>query len=278
MFSVSEGFKDLPVTLPCGQCWGCRLERSRQWAVRCVHEASLHEDNAFITLTYDDEHLPEAGSLDKTAFPKFMKRLRRRLGDDKVRYFHCGEYGEKTRRPHYHACLFGYDFDDKYSWAVRNGFPVWRSPFLEELWGQGNSEIGSVTFESAAYVARYILQKKNGPRQVEYDVVDPFTGEVKSREPEYTTMSRRPGIAKAWFDKFGAEVYPADEVIVRGHAAKPPRYYDNQYEIADPDGRELLAAMRTKKRKRKDETPARLAVREACTKARINRFPREFEQ
>mgnify|MGYP000188139432 FL=1 len=199
VFNKRDGWADLPVTLPCGQCIGCRLERSRQWAIRCVHEASLHNENSFITLTYANEHLPAWNSLDKTTFPKFMKRLRKSLQDKRVRYFHCGEYGDHTGRPHYHALLFGHDFPDKTHWAIRNGNPTWRSQELERLWPFGHSEIGTVTFESAAYCARYITKKVTGHAAREhYEMVDKHTGELGRREPEYTTMSRRPGIGKGW--------------------------------------------------------------------------------
>lgn len=272
-FSPQDGFLDLPVEVQCGQCIGCRLERSRQWAVRCMHEASLHGDNAFITLTYADEHLPIAGSLDKKAFPKFMKRLRRKIGEEKVRYFHCGEYGDTTQRPHYHACLFGYDFTDKRRWSVRNGLPVWRSDTLEDLWKFGNSEIGTVTFESAAYVARYIMKKVTGrPAEEHYRIVDEATGEVFDRIPEYTTMSRRPGIGKKWFDKYHDEVYPSDQVIVRGRAMKPPRYYDGLYEILNERGAARITAARQAARDTEEETPERLQVREVCAQARLDTF------
>ena len=108
VFNPRDALRDMPVTVPCGQCIGCRLERSRQWAVRCIHEASLHEDNCFITLTYDDAHLPTDLSLNVSHFQKFMKRLRKRFGEG-IRFFHCGEYGENFGRPHYHACLFTSD-------------------------------------------------------------------------------------------------------------------------------------------------------------------------
>ena len=103
------------IKLPCGQCVGCRLERSRQWAVRCMHEASLYKRNCFITLTYSNEYLPPNMSLVKSDFQKFMKRLRKRCGSS-VRYYYCGEYGENFGRPHYHAILFGFDFKDKVYW------------------------------------------------------------------------------------------------------------------------------------------------------------------
>ena len=131
-FNLRDGFVDRPVTVSCGQCIGCRLERSRQWAVRCMHEASMHTDNCFVTLTYSDEgiaHLdrcidPETGeigagplrSLNKRDIQLFMKRLRKRTGA-KIRYLQCGEYGSKTQRPHHHVLLFGFDFSDKYMFA-----------------------------------------------------------------------------------------------------------------------------------------------------------------
>ena len=107
VFDIHEGFHDRPVSVPCGQCVGCRLEKSRQWAMRCVHEASLYDENCFITLTYDDEFLPVGGSLDKGAFPRFMKRLRKKFEPRRIRFYHAGEYGDRFGRPHYHALLFG---------------------------------------------------------------------------------------------------------------------------------------------------------------------------
>lgn len=268
VFNVREGFIDLPVSIPCGQCVGCRLERSRQWAVRCVHEASLHERNCFLTLTLSDAHLPADGSLDKRVFQLFMKRLRKRFPHDKIRYFHCGEYGDQFGRPHYHCCVFGFDFPDKEVWTTRKGFTVWRSPALEELWTLGNSEIGSVTFESAAYVARYIMKKITGPNADAY---------YEGRLPEYTTMSRRPGIGAEWFKQFGKEVYPADSVIMRGREMKPPRFYDDLYELQDRDGALEVARKRRAKRRLEDETPERLEVIEQCVAARLTRLERSVD-
>jgi len=284
-FKPLEGFRDtsgglsfsrhkstgLRMTVPCGQCIGCRLERSRQWAVRCIHEAVLHEDTSFITLTYRDEALPRFGSLLMDDWQKFFKRLRKRCG--KVRFFGCGEYGEKFGRPHYHACLFGLDFPDKVLWTVRGEHKVYRSPLLESVWTDGQSEIGSLTFESAAYVARYCLKKVTGKRAAEhYECVDPDTGEVGSRLPEFATMSRRPGIGSKWFEEFGAEVYPSDEVIVRGHPAKPPRFYDKLLAAQDEEASVELQKARAGSRVRKDETRARLRVREVCATARVNLY------
>lgn len=263
------------VKLPCGQCIGCRLERSRQWAVRCMHEASLHADNCFITLTYADEYLPRGGGLDRRAFPLFMKRLRKTLPPKTVRYFHAGEYGSKFGRPHYHACLFGYDFLDKVAIGKRGEFLVWASAELCELWPFGRSEIGSVTFESAAYVARYICDKVTGPlAEDHYSRFFPDTGEVVKVAAEYTTMSRRPGLGKPWLDRFMSEVFPADSVIVRGREVRPPRYYGSAFEVVNPAGYEAVCSERRRKRRREEESPERGDVREVCAKARLSSIPR----
>ena len=178
--------------LPCGQCVGCRLERSRQWAIRCVHEASLYDDNCFITLTYRDADLPADMSLNLKHFQKFMKRLRKRFGSG-IRFYHCGEYGTLLGRPHYHACIFNFDFPDKKLFTIRDGINLYTSQALDELWPYGFSTIGSVTFESAAYTARYIMKKINGDAAKDhYEYVNPSTGEISLRKPEYTTMSRLP--------------------------------------------------------------------------------------
>ncbi|UOF78714.1 replication associated protein [Microviridae sp.] len=270
VFSKPVDYPAIRLDLPCGQCIGCRLERSRQWAVRMMHEASLHLDNCFVTFTYAPEHLPRDLSLNKRHFQLFMKRLRKRCG--KVRFFHCGEYGETTGRPHYHAILFGFDFPDKVFYSGDGENRVYTSELLDELWGFGECKIGSVTFESCAYVARYILKKVTGDAAEQHYLRCDEFGEAFSITPEYVTMSRRPGIAYEWFRKFGNEVFPSDEVISRGHAVRPPRYYDNLLELAEP------SVFDSVKRKRivdiskhaEDLTPERLRSREACAKARAS--------
>ena len=154
---LANGTKHLE--LPCGQCIGCRLEKSRQWATRCIHEAQMHEDNCFITLTYDDENIPWDGSLNKQHFQAFMKRLRWHNKEKKIRYFHVGEYGEQLSRPHYHALIFNHDFDDKELWTVNDEMRLYTSEKLQKIWPMGFSTIGSVTWETAAYCSRYIMKK-----------------------------------------------------------------------------------------------------------------------
>lgn len=226
-------------TLPCGQCIGCKLERSRQWATRISHEASLYDKNCFITLTYAPEHLPPGGSLDVRHFQLFLKRLRKRFGQN-IRFFHCGEYGEKLGRPHYHACLLNFDFSDKTLYRTSNrGDHIYRSRALEDLWPFGHSEIGSVTFESAAYVARYITKKITGPAAAAH-----YAG----RKPEYVTMSRRPGIGAPWLAQYKTDVYPHDFVIVRGKKLPLPRFYNKLFEEQFPQLYEQTLAKRCAKR------------------------------
>ncbi len=260
VFDIHEGFHDRPVSVPCGQCIGCRLEKSRQWAMRCVHEASLYDENCFVTLTYDDVCLPAGGSLDKRAFPKFMKRLRKKFSSQRVRFYHAGEYGDRFGRPHYHALLFGFDFADKYPWSMRGEFPVWRSDVLESLWPFGQSEIGSVTFDSAAYVARYVVKKVTGVRAEEY-----YSGV----QPEYSTMSRRPGIGKAWYDEFKSEVYSSDSVVFAGKLVKPPRFYDGQYEAENPRDMAAVKARRRAGLEYDEQRSSRLMVRREVFEANL---------
>lgn len=225
-----------------------------------------------MTLTYDDEHLPRGGSLDRRAVPLFLKRLRKRIAPRKLRYFQVGEYGDVTARPHYHALLFGYDFADKQAIRPAKDYPEWTSETLESLWGAGRCLIGSVTFESAAYVARYVTKKVTGRDQAagHYRCVDVASGDVVEMVPEYGTMSRKGGIGKSWFEQYGNEVYPADEVISRGREAKPPRFYDSLLEEASPLEMWLVKRERELARRLDNETPERLVVREHVARARLS--------
>lgn len=271
------------IELPCGQCIGCRLERSRQWAMRCLHEASLHESNAFITLTYDDFNLPPGGSLIYQDFQKFMKRLRKRIGC-KVRFYVGGEYGSQgTMRPHFHACLFGYDFPDKiYYKKTGSGEKIYTSKLLESLWPYGLSSVGNVTFESAAYIARYCVQKVTGDLAEAHYRVITDDGEIINRTPEFNRMSLKPGIGSDWLKKYSADVYPRDYVIIRGVKVKPPKYYDVLFEREDAGEFSEIVARREldmhnlRKRDYLEFWPDRMSAKEAVTLARSSQLKREL--
>lgn len=227
------------VSLPCGQCTFCRLEHSRGWAIRATHEASLYPLNCFLTLTYSDEHLPKLGgypNLDYDAPVFFMKRLRDRYGEG-IRSFGCAEYGEKLSRPHYHICLFNFDFPDKTLWKKTDENRLFTSPSLQGLWPYGHSTIGDLTFESAAYVARYVTKKITGNRaQSHYEAIDQSTGEVFEKLPERSiSVSRMPGLGRPWYEKFYDFVLNHDYVISRGHKVRPPKYYDRLSEKLFPE-------------------------------------------
>lgn len=274
VWSATEG--SVRMEVPCGQCIGCRLERSRQWAMRCVHEASMYERNCFITLTYDNEFVPLGDSLDKSAFPRFMKRLRKAHGAG-ARYYMCGEYGDNYGRPHYHACLFNFDFVDKTLFKVDGEKRLYISDSLRKLWPFGFSIIGDVTFDSAAYVARYVMKKITGDMADDhYLSVDPNTGEMFRRVPEFTTMSRRPGIGRSWIDDFKSDVYPSDEVIVRGFSSRPPRYYDSVVPESELDKLKRLRKVKALRRK-EDNTFFRLQVRERVARANLGRLKRTVD-
>lgn len=264
-FKLSDGYHDQPMEVPCGQCVGCRLERSRQWAMRCMHEAQVHENNCFITLTYDNENLPADKSLKLEDFQKFMKRLRKKYGPE-IRFYHCGEYGDKHGRPHYHAILFNHDFSDRTHWSTNNGYPLYISAELQHLWPYGYSSVADVTFDSAAYVARYVMKKITGEKAEDhYARYCQETGEyLYSIKPEYNTMSRRPGIGKTWYEKHKTDVYPHDYVVVNGKKMKPPKYYDailafeNEVEYNEIKRKRKLKA----KQLEEDNNDERLAVKE----------------
>lgn len=165
-----------PLEVPCYWCVGCRMSRAQDWATRIKHEASLHEANSFLTLTYSDDWLPDNYSVSVKALQDFMKRLRKSLEPKKIRFFACGEYGEKNLRPHYHLIIFGHDFPDRTLWRkTGSGYLTYRSASLEKVWPFGHCEIGTVTTESAGYVARYVLKKVTGQEaEGAYTRVHPF--------------------------------------------------------------------------------------------------------
>lgn len=270
----------LALKIPCGQCVGCRLERSRQWAIRCVHEAQMHVQNCFITLTYDEENIPSGGTLNKKHFQDFMKRVRYQFPKLRIRYYHCGEYGSQTSRPHYHALLFGLDFQDKILLRDSRGVKLYTSETLQKLWPYGHSSIGDVTFESAAYVARYVMKKVTGKAaKSHYEKVIPETGEIISILPEYTSMSLKPGIGSEWFNDFKSDVFPDDFVVLKGKKLRPPRYYEKLYDIQEAEKMDSIKLSRKRyaSTKKSNNTPERLAVRAKVLTAKVSQLKREVD-
>lgn len=241
------------VQLPCGQCIGCRMEYSRQWANRCMLELQDHDSAFFCTFTYDNDHVPtsfypdpETGeaipslTLKKRDFQLLMKRIRRRFEDDHIRFYACGEYGGQTFRPHYHAILFGLHLNDLTPYkTVRLGdqyYTYYNSSKLSSCWldDDGNPigfvVVGEVTWESCAYTARYMLKKLKGKDAVFYD--------AHHIEPEFTLMSRKPGIARNYYVQ-NPGLFDFDFINIGtpkgGKKFRPPRYFEKLYEKDYPD-------------------------------------------
>jgi hypothetical protein len=281
IFSERKGDVVRSLSLPCGQCRGCRLERSRQWAVRCMHEASLHEQNCFITLTYDNDHCPTDRSLNYGDYQRFMKRFRKRFKDSTIRFYMAGEYGEKFERPHFHACIFGFNFPDRTLWKrTPSGALIYRSKLLEDLWPFGYSSIGDVTFESAAYVARYVMKKRTGKGVGDhYETTDFETGEIKDRVPEFNRMSLKPGIGFDWYRKFHSDIYPHDYVVVNGRESRPPKFYDKKFAEQFPEEFEALQFQRFVDAVDRfdDNSDERLLVKEQVLEAKFSRLKRSID-
>ncbi|WNK14778.1 MAG: replication initiator protein [Microvirus sp.] len=283
-----------PQTVPCGRCMGCRLSRSRDWATRIKHEASLHEDNVFLTLTYRDENLPEDYSISTREMQLFIKRLRKSIEPTKIRFYACGEYGDTTNRPHYHAIIFGWCPPDLEPWRkTKTGHLVYISSALQSLWPSGDSYVGHVNHASAGYVARYCLKKMGGQLAEEHYLrVHPVTGALCQVSPEFGVMSTRPGIGRVWFDKWESDCFPSDFVVIDGQKVPVPKYYRERLKGrfvnpgSDPNAlldKDDLYPSKLIKREHirahaEDNTDERLAVRGEVQRLRIAQYQRDFEE
>lgn len=250
----------------------------------------MHDDNCFLTLTYNDQSVPGDGSLNVRDFQLFMKSLRKKFGKN-IKYLQCGEYGEACAlcgqnrencinsscprfvkvfgRPHHHVILFGCDFPDKrIHKTTKNGDTIWISDTLHKLWPHGHCYIGSVSFQSCAYVARYVTKKINGPDANDY------YGNLK---PEFITMSN--GIGLKWFETFLDDIYPDDFIVVNGKKCKVPKYYDQLLESLDTKQILKLKALRklSAQEHEEDQTLCRLRTREVVKKAQTSTLKRNGE-
>ncbi|AXH73616.1 MAG: replication initiator protein [Microviridae sp.] len=260
---------------------GCRVDYSRNWALRCSHELQFHSEACVVTLTYDDEHLPPGQTLVKKDFQEFIHALRNRCRSknrhgkwiqSRVTYFASGEYGENLGRPHYHAILYGVDFPDKIRVdTAADGSPLYSSEACKQIWGKGNITVGVVTYASAAYIARYIMKKITGEHA-------PYWYE--HRIPEFALMSTRPAIGKRWVDEFLSDIYPSDFIIYKGKKHKVPRYYDKQLKKREVEKHKAIKQTRFKTGLKKEiilnNRPARLAVREEVHRSRVTHLKRNL--
>ena len=283
--------------IPCGQCIECRLNKSREWAVRMMLEAKYHESSYFVTLTYDNDHVPisyygdpDTGEAQVSLTLKFedlrsfWKQLRRKLsyrGLPKIRYYACGEYGSETHRPHYHAIIFGLQLDDlEPDRKSRLGHQYYRSEFLADTWKHGFVGVSPISFETCAYVARYVTKKWTGDYAEFYDHFNIL--------PEFSTMSRRPGIAWQYFDEHKDDIYEFDEInlslINMGKTVKPPRYFDKLYDVEEPvkmalikENREDVAYLADQLRQRQTtlSREEQFAARAELFKKRYDMLPRK---
>lgn len=231
--------------IPCGHCDGCLARRSKEWADRMMIESTFHENNWFVTLTFDNEHLEEHGpSLNVRDVQLFMKLLRK-YTKQKLRYFACGEYGSlnKTFRPHYHLIIFGLDLPEDDRLFLRNNQlnqPYWSSKLIAKCWKNGFNVVGKVDYESCRYTARYVQKKLNGPDKIIYDQLGVL--------PPFCTMSRRPGLGYDYM-----ELHPEWVNLSKFYVSTPngsidcvvPKYFERQLEVNDPDQHEIRKKMRS---------------------------------
>ena len=228
----------------------------------------MHTANSFITLTYNDRHLPKDLSLNVKDWQDFAKRLRKKIGP--FRYFHAGEYGDDKNRPHYHAAIFGFDFPDKkYFKQGSRGDSLYSSELLSEVWQKGFVSVGSLTPASARYISKYVTKRKTGPEaEEEYSRVNVLTGEVFKVAPCYATMSRRPGLGRKFYEKYGAALRRNGRVpFGDGKYAAMPKYYDLLHAEVDPEGLKAVKIARESRIDVDEQRGARLATRERCAEA-----------
>lgn len=295
-FSPLRGFKPIeggailwaerkntrPIELPCGHCIGCRIRRQREWTVRLMCEAKMHEHSMFVTLTYNNESKPIDNGLHYKDVQGFLHRLRKRI-TAKVRYFVCGEYGDASLRPHYHMCLFGFWPDDAYKsnsvYAIND---LYKSRFVEEVWGKGFADFGQVTPQSAAYCAGYVLKKWNGPdHEGRYERIHEITGEVTTVEREFAHMSLKPGIGAKWLEKYHPDLFKTghDAMRVDNGWLPIPKYFKTLYEsIDDLDMEAFMVRMQEwadKEHNRWNSSSERLAIREEVATAKQSHYKQQ---
>jgi len=272
----------------------------------------MWDENCFITLTYDEDHLPPSGSLEYRDFQLFLKRLRKHFEPREIRFFMCGEYGSNTRRPHFHAALFNLDFPDKKLFkTTEQKNKLYTSDLLDRIWGKGFTNIGALTYQSAAYIARYITDKititesskttinpsTNKPYSYHYHSINPITGELTQLKPEFQQSSRKPGLGATWYQKYKTDVFNPGhgdgipisankhvqdvgrngQIRINGQWTRAPRYYLNKYKQTNPLQYKRLSALRSEMAlaTMEDNAPNRLQAKEKVKLAQLNQLKRK---
>lgn len=233
--------------------------------MRIAHESYLHLDNAFITLTYADEHLPEHNSLDYSHLQKFWKRLRKEIGP--LRYYAVGEYGDESQRPHYHACIFGHAFVQGRRVLRDSPTLLWTNRVLETAWGLGHVSVGALTYETARYTASYVTKKLRSKQQ--YVRIDEATGELIPLVQPRAFMSLKPAIGLEWLSLYGHQLADMDRVVINGQEQKPPKFYDRWLERVK--GKEVIEKIKTKRMERAKAKPKTARARAEIARARAKR-------
>lgn len=273
--------------LPCGNCIGCRLDYSRMWALRCMLEAKQYKNNYFITLTYDDINMKfnqmintETGEIKNvpTLCPKdlqkFIKKLRRhyeyKYNHIGIRFYACGEYGSKNNRPHFHIILFNIPiFDLKAHHKNALGDNIYTSDEISKIWNKGIIGIGEVTYQSVCYTARYMTKKHKG--------LDKNYYKNNGLYPEFSRMSRKPGIGREYYEENKHKIYDFDEIMLsngRGKVLKlkPPKYYDDLYDI------EVPAVMKAHKAIRKEIAKSQYKIKLDNSGLKREEFEKNLEK
>lgn len=197
-------------SFPCGQCIACKMNKSAEWAIRVCHELFYWDNAVFLTLTYDNDHLPI--EISKRELQLFIKRVRK---DKDIKYYACGEYGDQTYRPHYHLILFGMsrkDFD-------QIGYSYGKLLYSTKYWTKGNIFIGNVTYNSARYVAKYIYKKYNGKYAKEY---------YGTLQKPFQLVSQ--GIGLRWCLDNVQRILDYGYINANGSKRSVPRYYIKKLE------------------------------------------------
>lgn len=244
-----------------------------------MHEAQMHLENCFLTLTYDEKNLPDDYSVNVREWQLFMKRLRESV-PQKLRFFACGEYGSEEGQhplqPHYHALIFNYRPTDLKLHSKKNNIPLYTSEKLSKLWPYGFSTVGNVTYKTAAYCARYTMKKIGGDQAADhYSRVHPVTGRLVQVKPEFATQSRAEGLGGKWLEEFKADYFPSDFIVVDGKKHPVPDFYTRR--LNESEALKLKRARKRDAHKRKeDNTHKRLLIREQVKIAQISTLKRKL--